>query len=484
MRTSVLLMSFALMGCANSGEFGSEFVWGSATAGFQVDMGCPTLPDEACVDTQSDWYQWVTDPASVNDGKLYITGDPVSVGPGMWETFEEDVARMKSDGLTGYRMSLEWSRLFPDGAAEQATTVEELEAYVNPAAVTRYREMFSALRDAGIHPVVTLNHYTLPLWVHDGIECRSDIENCQASGWVDGPRIVRLIALYSGFCAKAFGDQIDDWMTLNEPFATMLSGYILPGETRSAPPGLNMSTDAGLAVMLHQIEGHAAMYDAVHERDGVDADGDGTAATVGLVMNMVALTPKDPTNEADITATEHVDYLYHSLYLDAVTSGAWDDDLDGVSDRTRDDLAGRLDVIGINYYNQLEVVGLPMTLIDGLPISDFYMDVTWDPYPEGLQEVIERANEYDLPIVVTENGTPWIEQAPGVLDGHLTALRAAKDGGADVRGYYYWSFIDNYEWNHGMDMRFGLYALDIETKERTARPVLERYRQIIKDNAL
>ena len=245
-----------------------------------------------------------------------------------------------------------------------------------------------------------------------------------------------------------------------------------------------MATDAGLAVMLNQIEGHAAMYDAVHQWDTVDADDNGDAASVGLVMNMVALTPKDPTNQADVTATEHVDYLYHSLYLDAVTSGAWDDDLDGVPDRTREDLANRLDVVGINYYNQLEVVGLPMTIIEGLPISDFYMDVTWDPYPEGLQEVIARASQYDRPIVVTENGTPWVEQAPGILDGHLTALRAAKDEGADVRGYYYWSYIDNYEWNHGMDMRFGLYALDTETKARTARPVLERYRQIIKDNAL
>ena len=89
-----------------------------------------------------------------------------------------------------------------------------------------------------------------------------------------------------------------------------------------------------------------------------------------------------------------------------------DDDLDGVPDRTREDLANRLDVVGINYYNQLEVDWTPMTIIEGLPISDFYMDVTWDPYPEGLQEVIVRASQYDRPIVVTENGTPWVEQAP------------------------------------------------------------------------
>ena len=95
----------------------------------------------------------------------------------MWELFEEDVQRMSSDGLQGYRMSLEWSRLFPDGAAEQATTVDELAAFANADAVARYREMFTALAAEDIHPMVTLNHYTMPLWVHDGVACRNDIEN-------------------------------------------------------------------------------------------------------------------------------------------------------------------------------------------------------------------------------------------------------------------------------------------------------------------
>ena len=110
------LVASMLFGC--QGEFGSDFVWGSATAGFQVDMGCPTLSDAECVDTNSDWYQFVTTPENIDNSALHIAGDPISIGPGMWETFEEDVERMSSDGLTGYRMSLEWSRIFPDGAAE------------------------------------------------------------------------------------------------------------------------------------------------------------------------------------------------------------------------------------------------------------------------------------------------------------------------------------------------------------------------------
>ena len=482
MRLWFTITACMLTGC--EGEFGADFIWGTATSGFQVDMGCPTLPDDQCVDSNSDWYQFVTTEENIDDSSLFISGDPVSMGPGMWETFEEDVARMESDGLGGYRMGIEWSRIFPDGAAEAATTVEELAEYANASAVARYREMFAALNEAEIHPLVTLNHYTLPLWVHDGNSCQEDPLTCEASGWVNGERIIRLIALYAEYCGVAFGDQIDDWMTLNEPFATMLSGYLLPGESRSAPPGVFNDTEAGIAVMIHQLEGHAAMYDAVHAGDTVDADGDGAAATVGIVLNMVAITPKNPDNEDDVLGAEHVDYLYHGLYLNALTSGDWDDDLDGVPDRVREDLANRLDVIGINYYNQLTVMGLPIALIENLPISDFYPEFSWDPYTEGLAEVIERAGEYNLPMVITENGTPSVEDAPEILDGHLTSLRGAIEGGADVRGYYYWSFIDNYEWNHGMGMQFGLYELDTETKERTARPVLERYREIIRRGKL
>jgi len=453
-------------------SFPAGFLWGSATAGFQVDMGCPTWTAEDCNDTASDWYQWVTDPDIIADAGLYVTGEPVENGPGMWETLETDADLMQADNHNAYRMSVEWSRLFPDSAAEDATTVAELTAHADTHAVARYHEMFAALRGRGIEPVVTMNHYSLPLWVHDGVACHADVWACEASGWIDGPRITRLIGLYAGFLGQEFGGDVDTWLTLNEPFATTLSGYFAPGEDRSAPPGVSFEEEATVAVMLNQIEGHAAMYDAVYETDAVDADGDGEPLKVGIVMNMTDIVPADPTNDLDILGAEHLDYLYHGVYLDALTSGAWDPDLDGVADETRADLAGRLDLIGINYYNEVSVIGLPLSIVGAIPIMDFYPEFSWEPHPEGLGNVATRASTYGLPILITENGTPYVDdQGVEVLEGHLEGLYEAIQDGADVDGYLYWSFIDNYEWNHGFDLRFGLYELDPDTKERVPRDV-------------
>ncbi|MCB9674930.1 MAG: glycoside hydrolase family 1 protein [Alphaproteobacteria bacterium] len=473
-----MLLFALLIGCtpeepAPTGRpFPAGFRFGAATAGFQVDMGCPTWSDAECNDTASDWYQWVTDPGIIGTSALYVSGEPVSHGPGMWELFEEDVDRMKADGMTAYRMSIEWSRLFPDGAAESATTVDALAPHANAAAVQRYHAMFAALDAAGIEPVVTINHYVLPLWVHDGVACHDDIDTCPARGWVDRDRIVPLIGLYAGYVAREFGGEVDTWFTLNEPFATTASGYLMPGEDRSSPPGLSFAVPETVAVMRNQIDGHAAMYDAVKAED--------PGSTVGIVMNMVDITPKDPERELDLTAVDHTDYLYHRLYLDAVTTGAWDDDLDGVPDRNRPDLAGRLDVLGINYYNELVVSGLPFAPAQEVPVFDFYPEFSWDPHPEGLGHVIERAQDWGVPVWVTENGTPHVEdQGAEILDGHLASLLDATDAGADVRGYLYWSYVDNYEWNHGFDLKFGLYGLDPDTKARIERPVIGRYREIV-----
>jgi len=316
---------------------------------------------------------------------------------------------------------------------------------------------------------VTLNHYTLPVWIHDAIGCHTNLDACLARGWVDREPIVPAIALYAGFCAREFGGEVDQWATLNEPFATTVSGYLMPGEERAAPPGV-VDLDATVATIRHQIEGSAAMYDAVHAEDSEDADGDGVAVEVGVVLNMVAMTPKVPDDPDDIASMFTMDWLYHRQFLDGLTDGSVDTDLDGDWDTTDPALAGRLDWLGINYYNQVPVDGLGVSIFPQVPALDFIPAVVWDPYPQGIAEVVERAGEYDLPIVITENGTPDDEHADTVLTDHLLALHGAIDAGADVRGYYYWSYVDNYEWNHGMSWKLGLYALNIDTKERVARP--------------
>ncbi|HMV66503.1 MAG TPA: family 1 glycosylhydrolase, partial [Myxococcota bacterium] len=454
-------MWLALLGCApvaappvSDDPFPDDFLWGAAVAGFQVDMGCPTLPDADCLDARSDWYQWVTSPEITEDPTLFVSGEPLGDGPGMWELFEQDMAQAAADGMTAFRLSLEWSRLFPE-TAEGVDSVEALDALAAPGAVARYHAMLASVRASGMEPVVTINHYTLPLWVHDGVACHADLETCPARGWVDKERMIRLITLYAGWVAREFGAEVDRWATLNEPFATSASGYLQPGPDRSSPPGRSFDGPSTLTSLEGQIEAHASMYDAVRSWDTVDADGDAEPARVGVVLNMVDIAPADPTREEDVASARHADHLYHRLFLDALTSGSWDDDRDGVFDRLRPDLAHRLDWIGVNYYNAMTVqwLGGLKPLGDLVPAFDFYPTFSWDPHPTGIRAVVAEAATYGLPIVVTENGTPRTDQAEDVLVAHLEHLHEAIDDGADVRGYLYWSWVDNYEWNHGLDLR-------------------------------
>jgi beta-glucosidase/6-phospho-beta-glucosidase/beta-galactosidase len=460
-------------------RFPAGFHWGSAVAGFQVEAGCPTVPASECTDDASDWYQWVSDPALVAEGANHLSGQPIEAAPGHYELYPQDLALARGLGHTAFRTSLEWSRLFPDGAAEGATTVEELRAHADPVAVAHYRAYLEAVRAAGLEPYVTLTHYTLPLWIHDGKACHEDLESCEDRGWVDLERMRRAIALYSAFCAETYGDVVDAWITENEPLAIVLAGYLLPGEDRTNPPGIR-SAPTAFQVFFNLVEGHAAMYDAVKAHDGVDADGDGAASAVGLAANLAAVAPLDPENPDDVRGAEHADYVYNRLFLEGIVRGALDRDVDGVAEEQRPDLAGRLDWLGINYYTRITVRGLQGPIFPGYPRFDFFPEVLWEEYPEGLAEVVAIGQSYDLPIVITENGTtPTDTSAETFLRPHLDSLLGAIEGGADVRGYLYWSLMDNYEWNHGMDLRFGLYEVDPATKARSERPIAAAYREIV-----
>ena len=458
-------------------DFPDDFLFGAAIAGFQVDPGCPTLPAEQCEDRGSDWYEWVTDPELVARPGNYLSGDPLSRGPGHWELYDEDFRRAKEElHLDSVRVSLEWSRLFPVEPVG-ATTVEDLAEFADPAAVAAYHAYFASLRSHGLEPVVTLNHYTLPLWLHDAKGCHDDIDGCTDRGWADPERLLPEIERYSGFCAMEFGDEVDIWATLNEPFAVVLSGYLLPSEDRTNPPGVT-EPELAIAVMWAQIGAHALMYDAVHAYDAT--------AMVGAVPNLAAVRPDDPSRPEDVVAAEHLDYVYNRVFLNATVDGAVDRDLDGVIEETRADWAGRMDYIGVNYYTQLAARSLGFPLVEGYPLLDFFpVGSFWTEYPEGLGEVTLLADSYGVPVIITENGT-WDTEGAGdrFIRPHLAALRDAMDQGADVRGYHLWSLIDNYEWNHGMDLRFGAYAVDDDTKERTLRDFGADYAEIARTRRL
>ncbi|RMF18094.1 MAG: glycoside hydrolase family 1 protein, partial [Candidatus Dadabacteria bacterium] len=221
------------VGCQDSDPlaqpFPKGFLWGTATAGFQVDMGCPSAP---CLDTRSDWYQWVTTDITKADG--LVNGDDLRRGPGHWELYETDFDLAKNElHNNAYRMSIEWSRLFPNSTTG-ADSADEVAALADDDAVAHYHAVFTALRERGITPLVTLNHYSLPLWLHDGAGCYKfvkdggDAFDCPRNGWLDRETILSEIAKYSAFAAAEFGGEVDLWATMNEPYAVILAGYGIP----------------------------------------------------------------------------------------------------------------------------------------------------------------------------------------------------------------------------------------------------------------
>ena len=489
-----------LVGPALTDDFPAGFMWGTATAGVQVDAGCPSYD---CTDRYSDWYQWSADPdlqteeVGEKDGetKYVVNGDRLEDGPGHWELYETDFNLAKNElHNTGFRMSLEWSRLFTQ-STEGVEGHAALLAVADATAVAHYHAVFAAMKARGITPVVTLNHYSFPLWIHNGVACHKDPLGCTERGWLDADRLLPELAKFSGFVAQEYGGEVDWWATINEPFAVIVPGYLMLTPDRTNPPGISMTTNSDwdvsfiTTVILNMIVGHARMYDAVHTHDTVDADGDGAAAQVGLVPNLVTVFPLDPANENDVEGAANADYLYNKMFLDALTIGNWDPNFDGVIDEVRSDLKGRMDYVAINYYTKLQVRGLGGPLVDAVPKFTFVPDTTllFDFYPRGLYEAVMRIErDYDLPVIISENGTAdGFEYTGGeFLIPHLAWLRQALIDGADVRGYFFWSLVDNYEWNHGYDLKFGMYSYDPTTKQRKSKPIAAIYGEIGANNAL
>ncbi len=481
----------AWLGCAPASKkpFPDGFLFGTAIAGFQVEAGCPTLSPEQCEDRRSDWYQFVT--AQLPDTKSYLTEDPVSSMAGHWELFAQDYDRARSElHNNALRLSIEWSRLFPQ-RTDGIEGHEALKAIADGKAIERYHAMFAALRQRGLEPMVTLNHYTLPVWIHDGVACHQDLAGCTNRGWLDQTRLVREIAKYAGFAAREFGAEVDLWATQNEPFAVVLPGYLFPSVERANPPAVTLQFDAAKKVMLAMIEAHARMYDAIHQNDAADADGDGKAAEVGLVYNMAPARPKNPDSRLDVRAAQNLFYLYNTAFLDGVIKGEIDPALDRKKQR-RDDLAGRMDWLGINYYTRVTVSGTEQASLPALSLLTTFnpWDLQlWEDYPRGIYEMAMVAKEYGLPCYITENGTVDGNDdgtAPSYLVRHLGWVERAIRDGADVRGYFYWSLLDTYEWNRGMDVRMGLYAVskDDAQKRRVARQGAAVYGRIAQAAAI
>ena len=461
-----------------------NFLWGVATAGFQGDMG-PGAPS----DPNSDWWAWVRDPQNVQQKR--VSGDLPEQGGSQWTKYKADAALARNKlNANAYRLSIEWSRIFPR-STEGATTTAELDALADPSALAHYRAQLQAIRAAHMTPFVTLNHFTLPIWLHDPIAARNAFAGVGPddpppsfpnSGWLD-PRAPTEFARYAGYVAGKLGDLIDYYSPINEANAVAVQGYInIPGVFATwYPPGVT-NYRAVVDALFAQAAGNAAAYDAVKAQD--------PTARVGLVQHFIAFRPKRPGQRIDRTGTQHADYLFNRTFLEAAVNGDYDANADGVIDPAEHhpELAHKADYLGINYYRTGEVTGLPQSLSKSIPLYDFIpkveytkkdcpstcSDLGWNISPGSLRSLIPALGKrYRLPMYITENGIADSRdrlRAKFIRD-HVEAVRSAVRAGSDVRGFFYWSLEDNLEWSDGYAPKFGLF-----TKPRKMRPSAKVFR--------
>jgi beta-galactosidase len=491
--------------------FPRGFLWGAALAGFQAEAG--GRPSHA--DPHSDWWVWTHDRSNIDAGR--VSGDLPENGPGHWARYRTDVGlAARRLHLGAFRLSIEWSRIFPESTARiqvgrriDRGDLRRLDRLANHSALRHYLRELSLIRRRGMVSFVTVNHFSLPLWIHDPIATRDALagrgpddplpSGLRRAGWLQNAT-VREFRKYSAYLAWKLGRLVDYWSPINEPMVVATNGYVnVPGALAgNFPPGVFSFTGAITAVRNLE-RANTAGYDEIKRWD--------RRARVGPVQNMIAFTPSDPASARDVATTRHADYLFNRLFLNAAVRGLVDGNADGRIDPGERLHGRKADFVGVNYYFRGRVTGLAGSLSQQIPVLDFLPSISYrtpqDPsappcpttcsefgseiYPAGFRRVLATAGRYRLPVYVTENGIADSndDQRAAYLRSHLDVLRRViRDRMARVRGYIYWSLTDNLEWSSGYTPKFGLYSFDPLSLHRRARPSARLYARIARRNAL
>ena len=436
--------------------FPPGFAWGVATAAYQIEGA---VAEDGRGD--SVWDVFCRKPGAIRNGD---TGD---VADDHYHRWPEDVELMAQLGVTSYRFSIAWPRVQPDGKGP-----------ANAAGLDFYDQLTDGLLARGITPVPTLFHWDLPQQLEDN------------GGWLARETAYRF-AEYASLAAGRLADRIPMWITLNEPCVVTLNGYGLGTHA----PGRKLMLDA-VPVAHHQLLGHGLAAAALRA----------TGARQVATTNNYSPPWPATDSEADLAAAAAYDILHNRLFTDPLLLGAYPDmsafglgsnGPAGVQDGDLAIISARLDALGVNYYNPTRVAAAPGSSlpfrresIPGYPVTAF----GWPVIPAGLTDLLtglkNRYGQSLPPVYITENGCSvhdevsadgTVDDLPRIsyLDGHIRALRDAMTAGVDVRGYFAWSLLDNFEWAEGFQQRFGLVHVDFATQRRTPKASFGWYRDLI-----
>ena len=417
-------------------HFPRGFLWGTATAAHQVEGN----------NTNNNWYRWENTPGKItNDEKSGLACDWWG---GRWK---EDFQRAKESGQNAHRLSVEWSRIQPT-----PDTWDE-------KALEKYVDMLRWLVRNDMTPMVTLHHFTDPLWLVD------------QGGW-ENPNTPALFARFTRKVVEALKDYVNLWITINEPNVYVMSGWLLG----AFPPGKNDLPKAAL-VLENLVRGHAAAYKIIHEQQ--------PNAQVGVAVNYRSLKPARSWNLLDRLPASIQDQIFNNAFHSCLKTGK----LDLVLKKVKiPEAANTQDFIGLNYYSRDLVyfdITQPGSMFGRLQYpKDAQLSSTGfiANIPEGMWDGLNWAHKFDLPIIITENGVEdnTDSMRPRYTIEHIHQVWKAANYNWRVKGYFHWSLVDNFEWERGWSQRFGLWGLDVDTQKRIRRTSVDVYEAICKENGI
>lgn len=429
-------------------QFGPDFVFGSATASYQIEGGQTDGRGSSIWDTFS------RTPGNVHNG------DTGEIACDHYNRWPEDLDLMRDAGFEGYRFSFAWPRIIPQGTGA-----------INQAGLDFYDKLIDGMLERGIKPFATLYHWDLPSALQD------------KGGWANRD-IAKWFADYAVLIQQKFGDRLHAIATINEPWCvSYLSHYI-----GLHAPGLQ-DVRATARAMHHVLFAHGTAVEAMR------AEG---AKNLGIVLNQEWSTPASDS-EADKTAAAIYDGIYNLWFVGGVFKGQYPQNVldylgpympEGFEDDMKT-VSTPIDWMGLNYYTRA-IIGwddqaklFPIRHVKG-PLEKTEMG--WEIYPQGMEDFLTRiSGEYaNCPIYVTENGIAEVEGTTdprriSYYEAHLEAVLRAKQKGADVRGYFAWSLLDNYEWAEGYEKRFGLIHVDYQTQKRTPKDSYKAFQSFLKN---
>ncbi len=398
-------------------NFPKDFLWGTSTSAYQIEGGIT-----------NDWSEWEQSSARMLELKKsgknpndFICGQACD----SYNRWREDIELLKNLSCNAYRFGVEWARIEPEPGKYQLKEIEH------------YRQILKELKKNNLKTVLTLWHWTMPVWV------------VREGGW-ENKKTIKCFSRYVDLVVKELGNYVDYWVVLNEPLIHAFNGHLI-----GKFPPQKKSILAAIRVLHNLAHGHSIAYDIIHKYYP------GAQVSITQIVNYFEPAHKHCLVEKFLVSLAH--YFWNDWFLEKVKN--------------------KLDYIGVDYYFHDRIIWHPPFRKN---LNKRVSDLGWEIYPAGIYHIIKYLHKFKKPILILENGLADASDKyrADFIREHLYYVWQAIDDGVDVRGYFYWSLLDNFEWALGFAPRFGLYETDYKTFTRRPRPSAKVYAKICKSNKL